>query len=153
MADQYSVHCVRRNSEVGTRDLDVGLSQLLDVSLSNAPGSQAIRGPNGWQALVPLVTDADQATVSFDLNCAHVHQVTLGGNRTLALLNVSVGLWFRLFLNQDATGSRTVTWFSTVRWAGGSPPTLTTTASKTDMFDFVCIATGSYLNVNLSQNM
>ena len=53
---------------------------------------------------------------------------------------------FVLLLKQDGTGSRTVTnWKtfdqvagneSTVKWAGGSAPTLTTTASKTDILSF-----------------
>lgn len=36
-------------------------------------------------------------------------------------------------LIQDGTGSRTVTWFPTINWAGGSAPTLTTTESRADV--------------------
>lgn len=53
---------------------------------------------------------------------------------------------FVLLVKQDGTGSRTVTnWKtldqdggneSTVKWAGGSAPTLTTTADKTDILSF-----------------
>ena len=53
---------------------------------------------------------------------------------------------FMLLLTQDGTGSRTVTnWKtfdeaaaneSTVKWAGGTAPTLTTTANKTDILSF-----------------
>ena len=53
---------------------------------------------------------------------------------------------FVLLVKQDGTGSRTVTNWKTfdqdsanesyVRWAGGSAPTLTTTASKTDILSF-----------------
>jgi hypothetical protein len=153
MADVYGIQITKRDGGRGTVTTEIGMSELLDNALGSAPGSQIVRGPNGWQPLVPLVIDTDGPTINFDLNCAHVHVVTLKGNRTLALLNVAVGLWFRIFLLQDTTGSRTVTWFSTVRWPGGSPPTLTITASQYDMFDFVCIATGSYLNVNVAQNM
>jgi len=46
---------------------------------------------------------------------------------------------FMLRLKQDTNGSRTVNWFSTIYWAeGGSAPTLTTTASKADLFGFLC---------------
>lgn len=38
-----------------------------------------------------------------------------------------------LKLIQDGTGSRTVTWPATVKWSGGTAPTLTTTASRVDI--------------------
>jgi hypothetical protein len=35
---------------------------------------------------------------------------------------------------QDATGGRTVTgWDSSIRWAGGTPPTITATANAIDV--------------------
>jgi len=37
-----------------------------------------------------------------------------------------------------------VTWFSTIKWAGGSAPTLTTTGSKKDCFVFRCTSSGNY---------
>lgn len=49
-----------------------------------------------------------------------------------------------LRLLQDATGSRTVTWFTTIKWAGGTTPTLTTTPTKADIFGFLCNSTGNY---------
>lgn len=49
-----------------------------------------------------------------------------------------------LRLQQDATGSRVPTFFTTIKWAGGSAPTLTTTPSKADMFGFLCTSAGNY---------
>ena len=69
--------------------------------------------------------NADAASVTFDLDQATTHGVTLGGNRTLALSNVQIGDKFLIRLQQDSSGSRTVTWFSHIKWAGGSAPTLT----------------------------
>ena len=37
---------------------------------------------------------------------------------------------------QDATGSRTVTWPASVKWAGGAAPTLTTAANAIDIVSF-----------------
>jgi hypothetical protein len=37
-------------------------------------------------------------------------------------------------LVQDGTGTRTVTWFTTIKWVGGTVPTLTTTINKIDTF-------------------
>ena len=39
-----------------------------------------------------------------------------------------------LRLTHDAVGARTVTWFATIKWAGGTVPTLTATVNKADMF-------------------
>jgi hypothetical protein len=91
-----------------------------------------------------ITADSDGATITFDLNTSNIHKVTLGGNRTLALSNATVGQVFVLRLTQDGTGSRTVTWFSTINWAGGSAPALTTTLNKTDVFGFICTAANVY---------
>lgn len=113
------------------------------------PGSTGI---NLAQHYSPITTDADGATVTFDLGVSDWHQVTLGGNRTLALANPTVGQQFSVILQQDATGSRTVTWFGGILWPGGTAPTLTTAASKRDVFTFKCIATGVYLGFVAGQN-
>lgn len=96
-------------------------------------------------AKTALHTATDGATVTFDLSVSDLHIETLGGNRTLALANVTVGLPFTIVLVQDGTGSRTVTWWSGIRWSGGTTPTLATGAGKADTFTFLCIGAGSYL--------
>lgn len=100
-----------------------------------------------------LTTDSDGATVTFNMATSNLHQVTLGGNRTLALSNVSVGQCFIIRLIQDGTGSRTVTWFTTIKWAGGAAPTLTTTLNKTDVVGFICTSSGNYDGFVIGQNL
>ena len=92
-------------------------------------------------------------SVSIDLNAANVHKITLGASNTLAVSNETDGQTFILRLLQDGTGSRTVTWFSTIKWAGGTVPTLTTTASKADVFGFVCTGTDTYDGFIIGQNV
>lgn len=104
-------------------------------------------------SLQTLTSDSDGGTITFDLAASNVHTVTLGGNRTLALSNASVGQPFVIRLVQDGTGSRTVTWFSTIKWAGSSAPTLTSTASKIDVFGFLVTASGQYDGYILGQNL
>ena len=111
-----------------------------DVSLAEYGNSVTVH--RGLKT--PIETNTDGATVTFDLDVANTHTVTLGGNRTLALSNVDVGQKFIIRLTQDGAGSRTVTWFSTIKWAGGVTPTLTTTANKTDVFGFICTSAGNY---------
>lgn len=93
-----------------------------------------------------ITTATYAATVTLDLRKSPKQKVTLAGNPTLALIATSyyVGQVFLLKLIQDGTGGRTVTWWSTINWAAGTVPTLTTTATKADWFAFVCTdASGS----------
>jgi hypothetical protein len=92
------------------------------------------------------------ATDTIDLTDGNVHNVTLTANCTFTFSNppaTGTSGSFTLFLNQDGTGSRTATWpagngTSTpkVIWAGGTAPTLTTTASRTDILVFTTIDGG-----------
>jgi hypothetical protein len=59
----------------------------------------------------------------------------------LSVSNVVAGQSLRLRLVQDGTGSRTITWFTTIKWKGGSAPTLTITPGKTDVVE--CWATST----------
>jgi hypothetical protein len=98
-------------------------------------------------------TATDGATVTFDLAVNNKWQVTIAGNRTLALSNTTNIPAFSINIKQDGTGSRTVTWFSGITWAGGTAPTLTTGANKTDSFGFQQISAGVYLGFVIAQNI
>jgi hypothetical protein len=100
-----------------------------------------------------LKANADATTVTFDVNEANVHTVTLGANRIFAISNETAGQKFMIRILQDGTGSRTVTWFSTIKWAGGSAPTLTTTASKADVVGFLVTGTDTYDGFVIGQNI
>ena len=50
---------------------------------------------------------------------------------------------FTLFLTNDATPSRSITWPVTVKWPGGSTPVRTETANKTDVYSFFTFDNGS----------
>jgi len=99
-----------------------------------------------------LTSNSDAATITFDLSTS-LHTVTLGGNRTLALSNETVGQTFVIRLVQDATGSRIPVFFTTIKWAGGSAPTLTTTAGKTDVLGFICTSAGNYDGFVIGMNL
>lgn len=125
-------------------------SQTLTNKTLTAP---TINNPLVKGAYEAWVTDSDGATVTFDLSAGNKHRVTLGGNRTLALSNVQNGQAFVIKLTQDGTGSRTVTWFSTISWAGGSAPTLTTTLNKSDVFGFIQTGSNTYDGFIVGQNL
>lgn len=76
-------------------------------------------------------------TATLNLALSNEHRITMpAGNVTIALSNATEARHFMITITQDGTGGRTVTWFSTIRWAGGTPPTLTTGGGKRDVFGF-----------------
>ncbi len=93
-------------------------------------------------------------TATCDLSLANDFEITMpAGNITIALSNATVGQKFTISILQDSGGSRTVTWFSTIRWVGGVVPTLTTTASKRDYFGFKVTGTGTYDGFTIGQSI
>jgi hypothetical protein len=101
-------------------------------------------------------TLTDGATITWDVGSSPVAKVTLGGNRTLsAPTNSASGQFISLTVIQDATGSRVLTWNSAYEFTGDVAPTLTTTASKADVFVFkyngtVWMETGRNLNLSIT---
>ena len=82
-------------------------------------------------------TLTDQATVTWDSSTQDVCKLTLGGNRTLAApTNNSTGQFISILVIQDGSGSRTLTWNAVFEFKDDTAPTLTTTASKGDVFVF-----------------
>jgi len=85
------------------------------------------------------------ADFTIDWKNGKVQRVTLGNKGsafTVTLNNGKAGDTYTLEVVQDGTGSRTVgSWVSsepstTVIWPSGTPPTLTTTANRADVFTF-----------------
>ena len=95
-----------------------------------------------------LETKSAAANIYFDIDQSTAHHVVLGSAaNNLHANNTRVGDRFLIRLQQDGTGSRTVTaWFNHIKWAGGSAPTLTTTAAKADVFGFLA-ASGDGSNI------
>jgi hypothetical protein len=101
-------------------------------STIEAAASTIVR--NAWTAgnsdSFETVTDA--ATTIIDCALGNVFRWTIGGNRTAQLDNPVDGSWIELYLKQDGTGSRLVTWPGNVVWAGGGAPVLSTAANSVD---------------------
>jgi len=88
--------------------------------------------------------------ITIALTNGTVQIITLTGNATITMPTATSGKSFIMYLKQDATGSRTVTW-STVKWAGGTAPTITSTASRQDILSFFADGTNWY-GVVVGQN-
>ena len=79
----------------------------------------------------------DGATITPDFAAANNYSVTLGGNRTLANpTNITAGQSGVIVITQDGTGSRTLAYGSYFKFAGGTAPTLTTTAAAIDVLAY-----------------
>ena len=88
-------------------------------------------------ALNPEQTLTDASTVTWNALTQPVCKVTLGANRTIGLASGGVaGAFISILIIQDGTGSRTVSWNAAYEFASDTAPTLTTTASKGDLFVF-----------------
>ena len=106
--------------------------------------------------IVPEATLTDASTVTWNSLTQSVAKVTLGGNRTIGLASGGVsGAFISILVIQDGSGSRTVTWNAAYEFTGDTAPTLTTTASKGDLFVFryngaKWLEVGRNLNLTLS---
>ncbi len=96
--------------------------------------------------LSPFESDEGNSSTSIDLDLslgASV-KVTMTGNATFTFSNPTTGGAYLIKLVQDATGTRTVTWPATVKWSGGTAPTLTTTATYIDIINLYYDGTNYY---------
>ena len=90
----------------------------------------------GQRGEVTALTSA--ASVTIDLADSNNFSCTMAHNITFANpTNAVAGQSGSIFLTQDGTGSRTGSWGTNFDWAGGTAPTLTTTAAAVDRIDYV----------------
>lgn len=103
---------------------------------------------NAW---VEDIAASVNSGTAINIDCLYNnYRITMTGNVaasnfTFTSNNIPTGKVFglNLWIAQDATGSRTLGWPTTVKWPGATAPALTTTASKTDIFNIVTYDKGS----------
>jgi hypothetical protein len=122
---------------VGTTDTQT----LTNKTLTNPTVTNYVETPYSANSSTAITLDLTNGTVQI---------ITLTGNATITMPTATSGKSFIMYLKQDATGSRTVTW-STVKWAGGTAPTITSTASRQDILSFFADGTNWY-GVVVAQN-
>jgi hypothetical protein len=125
-----------------------GLQQQLQSGDSFGGGNIAY----SEQHYYPLATIADAATLAWDASAKQKAKVTLAGNRTMgAVLNAVEGATYLLWVIQDATGSRTLSWTTTgagsFDFGAAGAPTLTTTANKADLLQFEAVTIAGTLKL------
>ena len=93
-----------------------------------------------------LVNAVGNTGTSATINLANGNFVTatLTGNCTFTFSNPSAGASsFTLFLTNDATPGRSITWPVSVKWPNNTIPVRTTTANRTDVYTFFTLDGGT----------
>ena len=152
--DGVSVHGLNSSGlGLGTasqRDVGTGAENIADVSLSDiryarVSADNSFIGANTFtsvatfngQVYSPIVSLTDAASISLDLSTGNSFAVTLGGNRTLENpSNAIAGQVGYIYVYQDGTGSRTLSFGNSYRFAKGAAPVMTTSISAVDMLVF-----------------
>lgn len=126
--------------EVGA--LASGNAALTDVTSKYAIAGGPITGvvTTQSQAIGEVTTTAlTSGVITFDFGAGNNFDITLGGNSTLAgPTTPSGGQTGTITIRQDGTGSRTLAYSGGWQFSGGTAPTLTTTASGTDVLSYYC---------------
>ena len=100
------------------------------VSTVVLDGIVSVSGP--VKSFITTLTDA--ASVAVSMNTGNNFLVTLGGNRTLAApSNATAGQTGSIYVVQDSTGSRTLSYNTVYKFPAGSVPVATTTGGAVDM--------------------
>ena len=136
---------VLKQSKGGT-----GASSLAGAGIATLTGAETFTNKtltnptvNNYTEGVVAIGNSSTAK-TLDLTNGTVQTVTMTGNCTFTMPTATAGKSFILIAVQDSTGSRTAT-FTSVKWAGGTAPTLTTTATTgRDIFAFVSDGTNWY---------
>lgn len=142
-----------------------GISAATDVALS-APSNAQLLGydasigkwknfPRSAQLTENVFIQASGGSSETipDMTTATITSIRLdAANCVLTFPTAGSGKSFLLTLIQDASGNRTVTWPSGVKWQGGVVPTLTKTPQKQDVFSFMSIDGTSWLGFMAGAN-
>lgn len=97
-------------------------------------------------AISAISVGASDTTKTLDFATANNFQLTLANTGSCELANPSnltAGQSGSIFIVQDATGSRLLTFGSYLDFAGGTAPTLSTTAAAVDRIDYLVRSTTS----------
>ena len=126
-----------------------------DVALSLSGKSAWVQSNDQFYALqyregVSALNASGSTNV--DMANYNVFEVTLTGTATLAFtnfpaehlgLNLDNVFGFTMKVKQNSSGNHAITWPSSIKWAGGTAPTLTGTANSIDVFTFFSVDGGT----------
>lgn len=128
----------------GILNLDTTINTPLDATLravTDGMGNSSTILASTAGILYTTLTNSPSVSagaVTFNCALADIFATTLvtGTPTAITMSNARAGSYV-IILKQSAGGSATVTWSTTIVWAGGSAPTLTTTANYSDIITLI----------------
>jgi len=109
------------------------------AEIANVGGGQNTNFDNSVSVDVKAIALAAGSHI-LDLNRNANFKLTLSGNITLVNpAELTAGTTGSIFIVQDGTGSRTVSYGNSWDFIGGTAPTMTTTASAIDRIDYIVL--------------
>ena len=135
------------SADVGTGTTDVPDVSIADVRYvrTSVTANTTVRGDfvveagslkvgTSARAYNPITTLTDAASITVNFALGNNFLVTIGGNRTLAApTNAVAGQTGQIYVIQDGTGSRTLSYNSAYQFVSGAAPTLSTGAADVDI--------------------
>jgi hypothetical protein len=119
----------------GTTRGFIGINNITPTERLDIVGNVKVTGQS-YVALPATGTTTSATTINW--NDGNVQEKVLNVSATtFTFINPNAGGTYILILRQRSSGGGTVTWPGTVSWAGGTTPTMTTTANKYDVYTFV----------------
>jgi len=130
------------NFSAGVKVITSGPQAVDLTEAATLAGAESLSNKTLVNPAVPLVTLADDVSLSWNAANGSMARVTLGGNRTLAApTNLKPGPYY-LFVTQDAVGSRTLNYGA--EFVHASTPQLSSSPNATDCFYYVSDGTKLY---------
>jgi hypothetical protein len=155
----FNANIVMEGTSADDHELTLTCNPTSDVTVTLPDATTTVAGLAVAQSFTKAqrgtpVALTDASSVAVDLSLGNNFSLTLAGNRTLAApSNVTAGQSGVIVITQDGTGSRTLAYNAVYKFAGGTAPTLTTTASAVDVLAYYVesstrITVTSLLNVS-----
>jgi hypothetical protein len=145
----------------GTSDVTIATpkaiadSNLVFTTKTQTLSAKTLTKPvvNGSVPAVSAYAPSGAGTTALDLAASNIHVVTMPANtQTLSVSNGTTNQVFIVEIN-NVTSQGALTWFTTIRWAGGVAPTLTGTNGKRDSFGFRITGSNTYDGYVIGQNL
>jgi hypothetical protein len=120
-----------------------------DVTIAGLSLAQEYTAAQNFNA----TTLTDAATIAWDASANQVTSVEITASRTMgAPTNQVDGAVYVLMIKQDSTGGFTMSWNAVFKFAGGTAPVVTATASAKDVYVFLSDGT-NMMEIGRSQNV
>ena len=122
-------------------DSDVSAARAVGTAVGARVTPLEARSPRSVQGLTVA------ASVPIAWSGSKLRALALTRNVTLTFSGITPGDVMVIRFTQDATGGRTVTWPSAVKWAGGTAPTLSTGANEVDVVTLLAFSASQIVGV------